>query len=225
MDTFVSLSSLFPLTSPIPTAATESLLLNSTHLATEHDLARNPDQPTRWNKYISTITDEVLASELLSRGKATELEEEILGLKLSTEAGRFGLKRLTDVYERSLNLYPRSFKLWKEYLSMRCLYVLGTSTLPLKLAAPKKKRGEDGNGRSMTEWLEAGKGEIEEISEGERDIESSWQGGLDGVVGFEEWRSLAAVHERALMWLPAVCFYFYSFYFLFIIIFSNVVLI
>lgn len=211
MDTFVSLSALFPLTSPIPTALTVPGLLTTSHVATEHDLSRNPDQPTRWNLYISTISDEVLAAELLARGTATELEEEILGKKLSTLAGRFGLQRLTDVYERALAQYPTSFKLWKEYLTMRSLYVLGTATKPLKLAAPKKKRGEDGTGRSMTEWLEAGKGEIEEISEGERDVESGWEGGLDGVVGWEEWRSLAAVHERALMWLPTVR---YTFFFL-----------
>jgi hypothetical protein len=87
---------------------------------------------------------------------------------------------------------------------VRSLYVLGTAKKPLKLAAPKKKRGENGQGRSMLEWLEAGQGETEEIAEGERDIEAEWEGGLDGLVGWEEWRSLAAVHERALMWLPNV---------------------
>lgn len=32
-----------------------------------------------------------------------------------------------------------------------------------------------------------------------------WEGGLDGIVGWEEWKSLAAAFERALMWLPKVC--------------------
>ena len=31
-----------------------------------------------------------------------------------------------------------------------------------------------------------------------------WEGGLDGIVGWEEWKSLVATFERALMWLPRV---------------------
>lgn len=114
--------------------------------------------------------------------------------------------RLTDVYERALAQYPRSFKLWKAYLAIRCSYVLGKASSPVKLDAPKKKKGEDGLGRSMVEWLEAGQGEVEDLAEGERDVESNWVGGLDGVVGWDEWRSLAATHERALMWSPSVSF-------------------
>jgi len=94
--------------------------------------------------------------------------------------------------------------LWKDYLKLRSKFVLGTATKELKLGAPRKKRGEEGVGRSMSEWLGAGKGEVDEIEEGERDYEEHWEGALDGVVGYEEWRSLAAVHERAVMWLPNV---------------------
>ncbi|KAK4696313.1 hypothetical protein P7C70_g8399, partial [Phenoliferia sp. Uapishka_3] len=202
MDTFQALTSLFPLTSPTPTASSVEDLINLEHLSIEHDLLKNPDQPSRWSQYIRTITDEVSAAELSARGKATELEESVLGAKLSTPEGRLGLQRLTDIYERAINAQPKSFTLWKDYLSLRSKYVLGTATNPIKLNAPKKKRGDDGTGRSMVEFLKAGKGQIDKLDEGERDVESNWEGALDGVVGWEEWRSLAAVHERALMWLP-----------------------
>lgn len=204
MDTFEALTGLFPLTSPVPTATSVAGLINLEHLSIEHDLLKNPDQPARWTQYISTIKDEVLAAELAARGVASDLEKSVLGAKLSTPAGRLGLQRLTDVYERAIAVEPKSFKLWKEYLALRANYVFGTPTKPLKLNAPKKKRGDDGTGRSMVDFLEAGKGQVDALDEGERDIESGWEGGLDGVVGWEEWRSLAAVHERALMWLPNV---------------------
>lgn len=198
------LATLFPLTAPIPTLVSHPDLLDPAHLSTEHDLARNPDQESRWTQHIQTLVDQVQASERAARGSATQVERALLGNKLSSASGRLGLQKLTDVYERALAHQPRSFNLWKQYLAMRSSYVLGKPGLPLKLAAPKKKRGEDGQGRSMVEFLQAGRGEVEELEEGERDIESSWEGALDGVVGWEEWRSLAAVHERALMWLPSV---------------------
>lgn len=193
-----------PLTSPVPTAATVPALLDAEHLAIEHDLARNPDQTSRWTQHIATLVEQVSVAELAARGSASDVERVTLGSKLSTAEGRLGLQKLTDVYERALAHQPRSFSLWKQYLAMRSSYVLGQATLPLKLGAPKKKRGEDGQGRSMVEHLEAGRGDIEELEPGERDVESAWQGGLDGVVGWEEWRALAAVHERALMWMPTV---------------------
>jgi hypothetical protein len=46
-ESFASLSSHFPLTSPIPTAVSVPGLLRAEHLATEHDLSRNPDQAVR----------------------------------------------------------------------------------------------------------------------------------------------------------------------------------
>lgn len=192
------------LTSPIPTALSVPHLLNPANLTTEHELGKNPLQIHRWTAYIKSIKEEVLTAELDARGVATALELSVLGHKLSTEAGRLGLQKLTDIYERALQQFPTSFSLWKEYLAVRSLYVLGKATVPLKLDAPKKKRGTEGMTRSMMEWIEAGKGENEEISEGDRDIESSWEGALDGIVGWKEWISLAAVHERALMWSPNV---------------------
>jgi pre-mRNA-splicing factor SYF1 len=85
--------------------------------------------------------------------------------------------------------FPGLFKLWKLYLQMRVSYVLGP--LPVKKRVGGKKRFPE-----MKEALE---------EEGE-DLER-WEGGLDSVVGWEEWKSLIATFERALMWLPNVCFH------------------
>ncbi|GAA5831647.1 hypothetical protein JCM11251_000780 [Rhodosporidiobolus azoricus] len=202
--TYTAVAAHFPLTSPPPTFVSHPHLIHPQNLATEHDLLRNPSSLPRWLSYIQTIRDEVDAGLRDARGQATGVERMLLGDKLSTQAGREGLQRLVDVYERALVHHPRSYKLWRDYLAIRSSFVLGTPAKSLKLGAPKKKRtnerGEEG--RSMVEWLEAGKGEVDEIEEGERDWESEWEGALDGVVGWEEWRSLAAVHERCLMWLP-----------------------
>src|SRR5262245_22485050 len=44
------------------------------------------------------------------------------------------------------------------------------------------------------------------LEEEKEDLEQ-WEGGLNGVVGWEEWKALVSTFERALMWLPNVCLY------------------
>ncbi|GAA6009935.1 hypothetical protein JCM10207_002164 [Rhodosporidiobolus poonsookiae] len=200
--TYHDLASLFPLSFPLPTAVSHPHLVHADHLATEHDLLRNPSNLQRWKLYIQQIKDEVDASLRDDRGKASGVERMLLGNKLSTASGREGLQRLVDVYERALQHHPRSYPLWRDYLATRASFVLGTPSKALKLGAPRKRRGDEGVGRTMVEWLEAGKGEVDEIEDGERDYEADWEGALDGVLGFEEWRALAACYERAVMWLP-----------------------
>ncbi|GAA5866972.1 hypothetical protein JCM3774_003740 [Rhodotorula dairenensis] len=200
--TYADLTALLPLTVPLPTAASHPELLHADHLSTEHDLLRNPESLARWTAYLRTIHEEVDQSIRSARGQASGVERVLLGDSLATRQGRDGLVRLVDVYERALQHHPRSFSLWKNYLHTRCRFVLGKAAKPLKLAAPRKRRGQDGVGRTMPEWLEAGKGEVDEIEEGERDYELEWEGALDGVLGFEEWKSLAAAYERAIAWLP-----------------------
>ena len=202
--TYADLTALLPLTVPIPTAASHPELLRPEHLSTEHDLLRNPTSLARWNAYLRTVHEEVDQDLLAARGKASGVERILLGDSLATPEGRRGLQRLVDVYERALQHHPRSFSLWKDYLATRSRFVLGKAAKPLKLAAPRKRRGQDGVGRTMQEWLEAGKGEVDEIEDGERDYELEWEGALDGVLGFEEWKSLAAAYERAIAWLPQV---------------------
>ncbi|KDE06272.1 pre-mRNA-splicing factor SYF1 [Microbotryum lychnidis-dioicae p1A1 Lamole] len=200
-----SLRQHLPLTSPIPTFATHPSLLDLANDATEHDLARNPSLLTKWTQYIQLTTEQVDAALLSARGTHDNpLEVDVLGYKLSSAQGRLGLQRLTDLYERALKHHPTSYSLWKAYLKQRSSFVLGRATHQVKLGTTKKARVQpDGRqGRSVVEFLQAGKGTVEELEQGERDVDAGWQGALDGVVGYEEWISLAAVHERALMWLP-----------------------
>lgn len=212
-----SLSGHFPLTVPIPSVLTTPDLVPLTELALELDLIRSgASNFTRWIHYINNVEASVLQAELDARGTASDEELNLLGAKLSTAAGRKGLQRLTDLYERALALFPTSYKLWKQYLDMRSSYVLGKPKRRVNLKAPKKKRGnaedadEVGGTELMLKYLNEGvkdleTGEVgEELTENERDVDAQWEGGLDGVIGAEEWRSVAGTFERALMWLPRV---------------------
>jgi hypothetical protein len=78
-----------------------------------------------------------------------------------------------------------SFKLRKAYLTMRMSYICGK--LMVKKRADWKKRLP----------------EMKDALEEKEDLEQ-WEGGLDGVVGLVEWKSLVATFERGLMWLPKV---------------------
>lgn len=213
-----SLSSLFPLTQPVPNVVSHPGLLPMNELALELDLIRSGSSNfTRWVHHIANVTATVNAAEKSERGSASESEVALLGAKLSTKAGRHGLQRLTDLYERALAQFPQSYKLWKQYLDMRCSYVLGSSKRKVNFRAPKKKRagnadGEEDNGGTslFLKYLNEGvkdaeTGELgEELSDSERDVDAIWSGGLDGVIGAEEWRSLAGTFERAIMWQPRV---------------------
>ncbi|GAA5913892.1 hypothetical protein JCM8208_004990 [Rhodotorula glutinis] len=202
MVTYNDLAALLPLTVPVPTLASHPHLVRVDHLSTEHDLLRNPDSLERWQHYLHAVHDETDAALRDARGQASGVERMLLGDRLSTAPGRDSLQRLVDVYERALAHHPRSYALWHKYLRTRALFVLGRPAKQLKLGAPRKRRGDEGVGRTMTEWLEAGKGEVDDLEDGERDYDAQWDGALDGVLGFDEWRSLAAAYERALMFLP-----------------------
>jgi pre-mRNA-splicing factor SYF1 len=195
------LSSLFPLTSPIPTLVSHPHLCPSSDLSIEHDLARNPTNLSRWFAYISSIKSAITAAENDARGSADDDTLALLGPKLATSAGRLGLQRLTDVYERALANFPTSFKLWKAYLDARSAYVLGRPAKAVKVSATKKKK-DKGAGEGMYGFL---KGNDEDLEDSERDVDvGPWEGALDGAAGLEEWRALAAAYERAIMWLPNV---------------------
>jgi pre-mRNA-splicing factor SYF1 len=206
-EEYSRLKGLFPLTQPIPTYVSHPELLEPQHLSTEHDLLRNPTSLPRWQSYLSTIVEQVEQTLLSQRSQSqstgsSSIDRLLLGDKLSTEKGRQSLQKITDVYERALQHHPYSFTLWRDYLKLRSSFVLGNSSKPLKLGQPRKNRGQDGIGRTMTEWLLQGKGEIDELEPGEIDYESHWTSSLDPIIGYEEWKSLASLHERALRWLP-----------------------
>jgi pre-mRNA-splicing factor SYF1 len=212
-----SLSSHFPLTVPTPSILTTPDLVPLSELALELDLIRSGSTNfSRWIHYINNVEATTLQAELDARGTASDQETALLGQRLSTPAGRKGLQRLTDLYERALSHFPTSYKLWKQYLDMRCSYVLGKPKLQVNLKAPKKKRGsgedadEIGGTELLLKYLNEGvkdpeSGDVgEELTENERDVDAQWEGGLDGVIGAQEWRALAGTFERAIMWLPRV---------------------
>lgn len=184
MDT---LSCYFPLTHPVPTPKTHPDLLTINDVQREEDLLRNPASFRAWWSAIHNAK-ETFNTQLRTEKRenpVTDANIQLLG-PLATPLARRSLQCLTYLYESALAQFPSSFKLWKSYLQMRMSYVLGT---PIT----KKKAG----GRKKFP-------EMKDAVVEEREDAEEWEGGLDGVIGWEEWKSLVAAYERALMWLPKV---------------------
>ena len=172
----------FPLTFPIPTPLNSSNVVTVRDAQREEDLLRNPFSFRSWWIAIQAANDSFNARIKTSK---EEPGPSILG-PLAHPLARTALKRLTYLYESALVHFPGSFKLWKAYLQTRMNYVLGSPVV--KKRAGGKKKFPD-----MKDALE---------EEGE-DLEE-WTGGLDPIVGWEEWKALIATFERALMWSPKV---------------------
>jgi pre-mRNA-splicing factor SYF1 len=180
------LASQFPVTLPIPTPTTNSSLWSIKDVQREEDLLRNPSSFRAWWTAIHT-TKEAYNAQLKAERRAIVPDETVTLLgPLATPLARHSLQCLTYLYEAAIAQFPGSFKLWKSYLQMRMSYVLGRQVIK-KRAGGRKKLPE------MKDALEEEKEDLE-----------SWEDGLDGVVGWQEWRSLIATYERALMWLPKV---------------------
>ncbi|KZT41990.1 protein prenylyltransferase [Sistotremastrum suecicum HHB10207 ss-3] len=173
----------FPLTNPIPNPLTHPDLLALNDLHREEDLLRNPFSFISWWNAINQTREAASAAQKTAVPDVPADTATLLG-PLSTPVARSSLQRLTYLYESALVNFPSSFKLWKAYLQMRSSYVLGKIIIT-KRAGGKKKLP------SMKEALED-----------EKEYREKWDGGLDGTVGWEEWKSLVSVFERALMWLP-----------------------
>lgn len=184
--TAASLADFLPLTLPVPTPTTHPDLLTVQDLHREEDLLRNPQSFRAWWSAIHS-SREAYTSQIKTE-RPSELPEEVAALigPLSTPLRRISLQRLTYLYESALVQFPGTFKLWKSYLTMRMSYVLGPPVVK-KRAGGKKKLPE------MKDALEEEKDDIQE-----------WEGGLDGIVCWEEWVSLVATFERVLMYLPQV---------------------
>ena len=181
-----SLSASFPLTFPIPTPVTHPSLVSVKDLHREEDLLRNPSSFRQWWSAIHTTRE--AQNALLKLEPQADIPPETRALlgPLASPTARQSLQRLTYLYEAALANFTGSYKLWKSYLQMRMSYVLGK--LLIKKKAGGKKRLPD----------------IKDAIEEEQEDLEQWEGGLDGVVGWEEWRALVATFERALMWLPGV---------------------
>ncbi|KAF8905990.1 spliceosome complex protein [Gymnopilus junonius] len=179
------LSSYFPLTFPIATPTTHPDLISTNDLHREEDLLRNPHSFRAWWAAINTTRENyiVLSKKDLGTPNIPEDVQAVLG-PLASPLARLTLQRLTYIYEAALTQFPNSFKLWKSYLTMRVSFVLGKQVVK-KRAGGKKKFPE------MKEALEEALEDMEE-----------WETPLDPIVGWEEWRSLIATFECALMWLP-----------------------
>ncbi|KAI0064688.1 spliceosome complex protein [Artomyces pyxidatus] len=179
-----SLTSQFPLTSPVPTPVTHPSLISPKDLHREEDLLRNPFSFRHWWTAINTTREAQAA--LLKLEDPPDLPEEVATLlgSLASPLAREVLQCLTYLYESALVNFAGSFKLWKSYLQMRMSYVLGKQTVRKRAGGRKK----------LPEMKDALEDEQEDLEQ--------WEGGLDGIVGWEEWKSLVATFERALMWLP-----------------------
>jgi len=186
--TVESLSAPFPLTSPVPTPVTHPDLISPKDLHREEDLLRNPFSFRHWWTAIHATRDAHIS--LQKTEKPPDIPPEVAALlgPLASPTSRKALQRLTYLYEAALVYFSGSFKLWKSYLQMRMSYVLGKQI----------SRKRSGGGRKLPEMRDALEDEQEDLEE--------WDGGLDGVVGREEWKALVTTFERALMWLPKVCF-------------------
>lgn len=180
-------SSYFPLTFPIPSPATHPNLISTADLHREEDLLRNPTSFRAWWNALTSMR-EIYNSQSkaeLASAKLDSATSALLG-PLALPLARHSLQRLTYTYEAALAQFPNSFKLWKSYLQMRRSFVMGRQVVK-KRAGGKKKFPE------MKEALEDAEEDMEE-----------WETSLDPVVGWEEWKALVAVFERALMWIPKV---------------------
>ncbi|KAH9079189.1 spliceosome complex protein [Lactarius deliciosus] len=180
----VALSASFPLTVPVPTPFTHPSLISIKDLHREEDLLRNPFSFRQWWSAINTTRE--AQNALVKLEPLSDISPETRSLlgPLSSLVARQSLQRLTYLYEAAIINFPGSFKLWKSYLQMRMSYVLGKQLI--KKRAGGKRRLPD----------------IKDALEEEQEDMEQWDGGLDGVVGWEEWKALIATFERALMWLP-----------------------
>lgn len=190
MDSLEALAGVLPVTVPIPTPTNNTSLLSSKDLHREEDLLRNPGSFQVWWSAIQTAKEQAIASQKAQVASLSDAHD-LLG-PLASATARGNVQRLTYLFESALVHFPGSFKLWKAYLSMRMFYVLGKGQKKKRAGARKKYA------------------EMKESMEEEAIDQETYEGGLDGVLGWEEWKALVGTFERALTWLPTVSIISYA---------------
>lgn len=189
-DALSQLTQLFPLTNPVPNPAKDPALIPAADIALEQELLRNPDNPRQWLSYIEHITSSNFHRRPPPDDNLSSAQIELLG-PLASASQRLALQRIVSIYERALAVFPTNYRFWKAYLDARAQFVLGPC---------------EGGEEHLRKMVRAGRKNLEvgpTLLEEDEDREK-WETGLDGLVGWVEWRSLAAAYERALMWLPRV---------------------
>jgi len=181
-----ALTAIFPLTSPVPLPTTHKDIFGPSDLHREEDLLHNPHSFRHWWTAIHTTKEALNA--LQKAAPPPDLPKPVVTLlgPLATPIARTSLQKLTYLFESALVHFPGSFKLWKAYLETRSWYVLGKGAKPKRAGGRKKLQ------------------EMREALEDEQTEMLTWEGGLDGVVGWQEWKALIATFERGLMYLPNV---------------------
>lgn len=203
-----SYQELLPITSDLAKLLKSTIGLSEDpeHLLIEQDLLTNPTNESLWISYIHRLMEEFDRKMKEQRGRSTELDRRLLGHKLDSVLGRRVYQILVSVYERSLIYFPRSFKLWRDYLSMRHSFILGQPKKKFNLTVNKKRARQahdDSSGQELSVLDYISKTEAE-LDDNERDLDGggSWSGNLDSGLGWLEWKAVASAHERSLMWLP-----------------------
>ncbi|PWZ03649.1 TPR-like protein [Testicularia cyperi] len=195
-DPLARLTSLFPLTVPCPDPTTDATLIPAADIALEQELLRNPDNFRSWSSYIQHIVDTNIVRRAPPDVAFSAAEVSLLG-PMASASQRTALRRITSIYERALAQFPTRYSLWRDYLQIRCRLVLGE---PKGGDLAKRKRDLE----AARENLDFGPTLLDSNEQEDADFGAGYRGGLDGVVGWVEWKSLAATYERALMWLPTM---------------------
>ena len=184
---------LLPLTYPVPAPGTHDGLVPADDYALEQELLRNPDNMRTWSAYITHVEETNYRKRPIPDAWLSSAGVEQLGL-LSDETQRLALQRIVSIYERAIAQFPTSYRLWYNYLRARSRFVLGDL-----------RGGEEEARKRMIQGstqLELGPTLLD--SRREEEQQQVYERALDGIIGWQEWRSLAAAFERALMWLPTM---------------------
>ncbi|SJX64089.1 related to SYF1-member of the NineTeen Complex involved in splicing [Sporisorium reilianum f. sp. reilianum] len=193
-DALTMMESLFPITTPFPDPATDDTIIPVADTMLEQELLRNPDNFRSWSSYIDHIVDTNVVKRPPPDVSLSAYQASLLG-PLASSTQRIALRRITSIYERALAQFPTRYSLWRDYLQNRSRFVLGE---PKGGFEAKRKRDL----QAAREKLDFGPTLID--SPDDEDFGATYKGGLDGTVGWQEWKSLAALYERALMWLPTM---------------------